>query len=147
MAEEKCLRLLPLDVQASVLSFLARGDLAHFSTVSKECLGVATIVSLWLPLLVYHFGDVVPPTPLLTLDPARRFRALALTPCSVCKEILLPPKPRVDPKWSRYSVIWSCVLCGLLCCTACHCRCRCLNDVCRIGVITANHNDCRRCHG
>lgn len=72
--------------QASILLFFARGDLARFATVSKECRDVATMGSLWLPLLLLHVGNVVPPTPLLLLSPARCFCTLALTPCSVCNE-------------------------------------------------------------
>lgn len=101
---------------------------------------------LWLPLLAHHFGDVVPPAPLLLLSPARRFRALALTPCSVCDEILLPLEPRLDPVWSRYSVPRSCGLCDLPCCSTCHCRCRCLDEECDIGKIDRDYDyDCKSC--
>jgi hypothetical protein len=113
--------------------------------VSRGCRSVATMDRLWMPLLARHFGNVVFSASLLLLSPARRFRALALTPCSVCNEILLPLKPRADPEWSRYSAPGSCVLCGLLCCTTCHCRCRCLNDDCSIDSLVVI--DCERCHG
>jgi hypothetical protein len=135
------------------LSFLFSAKLARFSTVSGECRGVATMDRLWMPLLARHFADVVPPTPLLLLSPARRFRVLALIPCSVCNQILHPLKPRAGPVWIRYSASRSCGFCGLLCCATCHCQCRCLNDVCNIemlvhnGLVPVEVVHCRRCHG
>jgi hypothetical protein len=107
---------------------------------------VATMDRLWTPLLAFHFDNVVPPTSLLLLSAARRFRVLALTPCSVCNELLLPSKPRDDPEWSRYSAPGSCLLCGLLCCATCHCRCSCLNERCHDAKLT-NVTNCCRCRG
>jgi hypothetical protein len=117
--------------------------------VSRGCRRVATMDHLWMPLLAHHFGDVVPPALLLLVRPARRFSALALTRCSVCKKILLPSMPRVDPAWSRYSAPGSCWLCGLLCCAKCHCRCRCLNEDCNDGMSTTHpfHEFCGECRG
>jgi hypothetical protein len=43
MTAEKYFALLPMDAQASILSFLGRSDLARFSTVNGECQGVATM--------------------------------------------------------------------------------------------------------
>jgi hypothetical protein len=138
--------LLPVDAQASILSFLTSGELARFLKVGQRCQRVATMDRLWMPLLARHFGDVLPPASLLLLSATSRFSVLALTPCSVCSEILLPSKPRVDPEWSRYSANRSCGLCGLLCCASCHCRCSCLNERCHVAKST-DVTDCCRCRG
>jgi hypothetical protein len=110
---------------------------------------VATMDRLWMPFLVHHFSEVMPPAPLLLVSPTRRFSALALTPCSVCNDNLLPSKPRVDPEWIRYSAPGSCGGCGLLCCAICHCRCSCLHPECNKGMIRFMRpvENCGRCHG
>jgi hypothetical protein len=142
MAEERSFSLLASDAQASILSFLAIGELARFSEMSRGCRRVATMDRLWMPFLAHHFGDVVPPAYLLLLDPAHRFSALVLTLCSVCEKILLPSKPRVDPEWSRYSASRSYGCCERLCCVTCHCQCRCINDKCDIDAVDEGHDDC-----
>jgi hypothetical protein len=43
MAAERSFALLPLDARASVFSFLAGGELASFSKLSRGCRGVATM--------------------------------------------------------------------------------------------------------
>jgi hypothetical protein len=40
------LNLLPVDAQASILSFLGRHDLAHVIAVSRGCKGMATMERL-----------------------------------------------------------------------------------------------------
>jgi hypothetical protein len=107
---------------------------------------VATIDDLWTPLLAHHFGDVVLPASVLPLGSAHRFNTLALIPCSVCDKILLPPEPKVDPVWSRYSAPRSCGICGLPCCATCHCRCRCLDEECDVAELDRHYNyNCGRC--
>jgi hypothetical protein len=48
------LSTLPVDVQASIFAFLPHGDLARFSSVSREFCDVASLDRLWSPMLVRH---------------------------------------------------------------------------------------------
>jgi hypothetical protein len=134
--EEKSLSTLPVDAQVSILSFLARGDLARFSVVSRGCRTMATMDQLWTDLLACHFGDVDRATlPSWGPTPAVQFRALAMLGCSDCHEVLLPAKPRVG--FTRYPNPHSCDRCGRLCCPTCHCQCRAMAKFCdqpRMGI-------------
>jgi hypothetical protein len=133
------LSLLSLDVdaQTSIFSFLSHGDLISFIETSQGCRRVATLDRVWSSMLARHFSDVTLPFSLQSLHrvlcPVLSFRALALTPCSVCTKILLSLKPKVES--TRFPNTHSCAFCGSLCCAACHCQCHCLNLECQLGSL------------
>jgi hypothetical protein len=89
-AQNGRLSALAVDIQVSVLAFLAPLDLASFSTVSRECHNVGAIDRLWNSLLTRHFTDVLSSLSLSSKfkairlsRPAQKFWALASLPCSV----------------------------------------------------------------
>jgi hypothetical protein len=141
MATSKELRLcfLPIDAQASVLTFLPHSDLARFSQVSQGSQGVAAIA-----LLACHFGDVKMPVALQSSTIREQFRALALSLCSTCNDLLLCDKMREEP--TRYPNPHSCDVCSSLLCAKCHCTCHCLNLECTL-AITRAFGKCDDCHG
>ena len=121
---QKRLSTLPVDIQASILSFLAHGDLAIFAAVSRESSGVATLDQLWAPLLARQFLDVEN-GPFIVSSPARHFRCLAFASCSVCKGSLLLAEPRATARHRR-QINFN--ICRSFCCYSC--RCYCLNPEC-----------------
>jgi hypothetical protein len=146
MAAQEGLRLslLPADAQASILSFLPHGDLAHFSQASQGSQGVAAMDRLWRPLLLQCFGDVVIPIPLLSIPALQQFRTLALSLCATCHGILLASGR--GGHHTRYMRPHSCHLCGALHCAHCHCQCQCLDFKC-INAITGPITHCESCQG
>jgi hypothetical protein len=76
--------LLPVDAQASILSFLPYSDLARFSSVSRGSRDVAAMDHLWRHLLARHFGDVTLPAHLLSNPLRLQFHELALSICTAC---------------------------------------------------------------
>jgi hypothetical protein len=146
MATNEALRLcfLPVDAQASILSFLPHGDLARFSQVSRGSQGVATMDRLWRPLFARRFCDVMIPVPLQSSTARQQFRALALSLCSICGERILCDKLRDEP--TRYSNPHSCSVCGSLLCAKCYCRCHYLNLECTVAV-TGALTYCEECYG
>jgi hypothetical protein len=149
MAAKKSLSKLPVDIQASILAFLACGDLARFCVVSHACRSMAIMDRLWRPLMVRHFADVqhvsrghpsimtmlmdlwsslfhlfhggsTPQIACVESSSVFHFRALALSNCSLCEEFLLPIAPKSETTHPRPH---SCDACKSLCCAACHCQC------------------------
>jgi hypothetical protein len=57
--DEGSLAILPADVQISILTFLACGDLVHITTVSREWHGVTVMDLLLAPTLTRHFTDTL----------------------------------------------------------------------------------------
>jgi hypothetical protein len=146
MAARKSLSTLPVDIQASILEFLACDDLARFCVVGRACRSVAIMDRLWRPLMARHFADVqhvsrgypgimtvlmnlwsflfsltTPQIPSVVSSPVFHFRKLALSKCSLCEEFLLPIVPKSETTHPRPH---SCDTCKSLCCAACHCQCR-----------------------
>jgi hypothetical protein len=142
MAKEMRLSTLNVDAQTSILAFLSHGDLVRFSSVSKQCHTVAKMDRLWTPLLARNFADIVLPSYQRFSSPASHFRVLAASSCYVCLKHLLSAEPRAEA--TRYLHPYSCGLCGMLRCSACHCQCHCLRAGCKDAPDPFRRNNIRR---
>lgn len=145
----------PVDVLASVLSFVAPRDLARFAGVNNFYRGAATHDRLWGHWLATHFADLRQSWDTWGYRPVTQYRALAVAPCARCGDSLLQyMEPRVAhilcantrKGHNRFPGPHSCELCGRLFCATHGCSCTCLlGPECQDVGAFLDGESCHRC--